>query len=154
MSCPSCPLLFTFRDTVSGNGYFARVAFHGRALAVREDDGVWMYGVQPGGLAAGGKDEGEAYLTFRQEYTAVLYDIAAEATTFDEFRAEVQSFFDQASQDTLQAWEAAVEDVRKNKVNVEGIPRQPAESPRYVEVEIAKPSAAVNALDTPRRLAA
>src|SRR5688572_12198622 len=95
----SCPLLFTFRDNVSGNGFFARVATHGRALAVRESDGVWRYGVNPGGLAAGGKDESDAYLEFRREYTAILYDIATDAASFDDFRAEVQRFFVETAED-------------------------------------------------------
>jgi hypothetical protein len=60
---------------------------------VQEGGGVWMYGVRPGGLAAGGKDEGEAYLEFCQACRSVLYDIAEEASDFPDFKGRVERFF-------------------------------------------------------------
>jgi hypothetical protein len=47
------PLLLGFHDLVAGNGYIAGIALsNGRALLVDEGDGFWMYGVNPGGMAA------------------------------------------------------------------------------------------------------
>ena len=54
------PLIFTYRDLVYGTGILAEVRVRGRALAVTEQDGVWMYGVSPGGLAAPGATVPEA----------------------------------------------------------------------------------------------
>ena len=42
------PLLFTFRDKIEGRDFVAEVVAHGRVLAVEEQEGWWLYGVQPG----------------------------------------------------------------------------------------------------------
>jgi hypothetical protein len=47
--------MFTFRDKVTSRGFIADVTTYGRLLAVHEDDGWWFCGVNPGGLASGGK---------------------------------------------------------------------------------------------------
>ena len=52
------PLLFGFRDLVAGNGFVAGVNLNGRALLADEGDGFVMYGVNPGGIAAGGSNRG------------------------------------------------------------------------------------------------
>ena len=62
---PQYPLLFGYRDLVMGNGFMAGVTTEGRALLVDEDGGAWMYGVNPGGVAAGGHDHGAAAAAFR-----------------------------------------------------------------------------------------
>ena len=58
------PLIFTYRDLVYGTGILAEVRVRGRVLAVTEQDGVWMYGVNPGGLAAPGATIPEAHAAF------------------------------------------------------------------------------------------
>ena len=78
------PLLLGFRDLIAGNGFVASVALNGRALLVDEDDGFWMYGVNPGGLAAGGSTAAEALAEFRKDYRLVLFDIATEAEGFED----------------------------------------------------------------------
>lgn len=70
------PLLFTFRDKVSGNGFLANVVAHGRSLASQEKDGWWIYGVEPGDLAAGGTTFAKAQCEFRKAFTTILFDIA------------------------------------------------------------------------------
>jgi hypothetical protein len=134
------PLLFTFRDKVEGNEFLAVITVHGRALAIQEDDGWWIHGVQPGGLAAGGHTFLEAYGEFRRDFTAILFDIAEEAKDFWAFKAGVQAFFDET--DEVDEWKAAVEAVRAGNVKADGIPlpgdgirKCPADSPRYIEVE-------------------
>jgi hypothetical protein len=42
----NCPVMFTFQDTVSGNGFLSGIEIHGRAIMTREDDGKWC-GVVP-----------------------------------------------------------------------------------------------------------
>ena len=93
------PLLLGFRDLVAGNGYIADIALsNGRALLVDEGDGFWMYGVNPGGMAAGGASLGEAQAEFRTAYKSVLFDIAAEAESFEAFKAEVERFLTENEQ--------------------------------------------------------
>ena len=50
------PLLFTYRDTLFGTGLLLEVqVVNGRALCVKEaEDEYWVYGVNPGGMAAHG----------------------------------------------------------------------------------------------------
>ena len=54
------PLIFTYRGNVFGDRYIASVSAVSRVLGIQEDDGIWLSGVQPGGLAAGGTDVWEA----------------------------------------------------------------------------------------------
>ncbi len=42
------PMMFIFRDTISGNGFLAGITLSGRALMMEEDGKWWMYGVRPG----------------------------------------------------------------------------------------------------------
>lgn len=132
------PLLFGYRDLVAGEGFLAGVALDGRALLVDEEDGAWVYGVSPGGLAAVGHDHSEATVRFREAYRLVLDDIAASAKSFDEFKAEVESFFAEVSKPTEEAWRRAVEQVRRNEVGLEWLKRQPADSKRGVEVVLVE----------------
>lgn len=100
-------LLFTFLDKVEGAGYLAAVEVHGRVLAEEEDGEWWMYGVNPGGLAALGKTRPEAYAEFRSSLMKVLFDLATEARDFYAFRAAAREFFDQTDKVTVDEWNAA-----------------------------------------------
>lgn len=150
------PLLFGFRDLVAGNGYVAGVAIsNGRALLVDEGDGFWMYGVNPGGLAAGGKDLGEAQSEFRTAFKSVLFDIAAEAQTFETFRTEVERFFRETNDPTLLEWNEAVAEVRLGHTDADWLPKKSAESTPDVEVvRLEHPEPSVNALDDEAKIAA
>ena len=87
----SLPFLFSYRDTLFGNGFVVHVeARNGRALCAREEDGWWMYGVNPGGMAAHGDDPHAAHAAFRKTFSDVLLDIAKDTRSFDEFRAQVE----------------------------------------------------------------
>lgn len=136
------PLLFTFHDRVSGNGFLADVATHGRALAVQEDDGWWMSGVQPGAIAGGGRTLLEAHADFRRTFTAVLFDIAAEAENFQLFNLNVRAFFDQTNDESIAEWDAAVLAVRRREITARDLPVTPngireerADSPRFIAIE-------------------
>jgi hypothetical protein len=150
------PLLFGFRDLVAGNGYVAGVAIsNGRALLVDEGDGFWMCGVNPGGLAAGGKGVGDAQSEFRAAFKSVLFDIAEEAPSFEAFRIEVEQFFLETNKPTLLEWDEAVAEVRQGHTDASWLPRKSAESEMGVEiVQLEHPMPSVNALDDEAKIAA
>lgn len=151
------PILFGFRDLVAGPGFVAGVATEGRALLVDEgqDDGFWMYGVNPGGVAGTGSTLGEAQADFRQRYKSVLFDIASASRDFTTFRRSVEQFFSETNKPTEEEWNIAVEDVRAGRVEADWLPKGKAEAVRRVQVvEIEEPVAGVNALDEQPAVAA
>lgn len=112
------PLLFTFRDTVSGNGFLAGITLSGRALMIKEDENEWcVYGVRPAAIAEVGTTPQEAYLRFRNRYKEVFFDIAAESDSFEAFRAEVESFYNQPDYSEEKRWEEAVKNLRSGTVD-------------------------------------
>jgi hypothetical protein len=150
------PLLFGFRDLVAGNGYVANVSIsNGRALLVDEEDGFWMYGVTPGGLAAGGKSIGDAQSEFRTAFKSILFDIAEEAQSFEAFRTEVERFLRETNNPTLLEWGEAVAEVRLGHIGADWLPRKSAESTMDVEIiQLENPMPSVNALDEEAKIAA
>jgi hypothetical protein len=142
------PLLYGLNDVIAGNGFFASVSVSGRALLVDEGDGFWMYGVTPGAIAAGGSTPSEAQLEFRQIYRSVLFDIAAEAQSFDELKAQVEQFFFVTDEATAAEWDAAVIEVREGRVDADWLPKRKADSKTGVKVELLEHAVpTVNALD-------
>ena len=142
------PVLFSFRDLIAGNGFVASIDLSGRALLVDEEDGFWMYGVNPGGLAAGGATPGEVLSEFRSMYRSVLFDIAIEATSFEDFQRDVQQFFEATNEATAKDWEAAVAAVRSGLVDADWLPKRRAESTLAVKIhKLEHPTPAANLLD-------
>lgn len=146
------PILFTFREKVSGTRFMAEVIMNGRLLASPEDEGWWMYGVEPGGLAAGGATPTEAFGEFKRVLTSVLYDIAADAKTFEQFSFQVRRFFREKNEASEAEWHEAVVQIRQGTITEQGIPvnnktirRLPADTKRSV---LVKPLRAATA--TPR----
>ena len=158
------PVLFTFRDKISGNRFLAEVVMSGRLLVVDEGDGWWMYGVEPGGLAEGGRNSADALIALRQAYREVIFDIASESKTFKAFKAQVEKFFGEKCAELEQEWQAAVEEVRNGTVLREGlevrnkpIEKMDAGTPRSVKVRLLKIGEARpkdNQLDLPLAVAA
>jgi predicted RNase H-like HicB family nuclease len=134
------PILITLQDTISGNGFLVRVTVSGRTLMRQEEDGKWwMYGVRPAAIAEAGGTIDEAFLRFRQAHTQVLLDIVQESPNFDEFRTEVERFFNENDVDE-QAWEEALKAVRDAQIAppepFSKLPRQSPDSrPARIEVE-------------------
>jgi hypothetical protein len=133
------PLIITLQDTISGNGFLAKITLSGRTLMRREDGKWWMYGVRPAAIAASGATIDEAFLRFRQGHKEVLFDIAQDSTTFDEFRTEVERFFNEGDADE-QAWENALKVIRDGHIAppepFSNLPRQsPDARPARIEVE-------------------
>lgn len=142
------PLLFGRRELVEGNGFIAGVAVHGRLLLTEEGAESWVEGVNPGGIAARGESPGQALAEFGSEYRVVLFDIAADSRSFEEFKAEVERFFNDTSLPAAREWTAAVEDVRAGRVAADWLKKQPADSPLGIDVIlIQQPLAAHNEED-------
>lgn len=134
------PILITLQDTISGDGFLARITVSGRTLMRQEQDGKWwMYGVRPAAIAESGSSVDEAFLRFRQAHTQVLLDMVQESKNFDEFRAEAERFFNESDLDE-QAWEEALKAVRGAHIAPPEpfckLPRQSPDSrPARIEVE-------------------
>lgn len=130
------PLLFTYRGPVFGVGFVANVEARGQVLASIETDSTWFYGVNPGGLAADGVTFDEAHIAFRKALTSVLFDIALEVTSFQEFKSSVEQFFQETNEPTFSEWETAVAEVRHGNLEMEGLPRESADSPPFITVTL------------------
>jgi hypothetical protein len=131
------PLLFTYRDTLFGNGFLVEVqATNGRALCVREGDAYWVYGVNPGGMAAHGEDADAAHGAFRHSFSEILVDLAQGAPSFDAFQTAVQAFFEDTNPGYEAEWRAAVASVKRGDVTLEGVPLVSADSPRSIVVSL------------------
>lgn len=144
------PLLFTFRDTLFGNGFVVEVcASNGRVLCSHEADGVWMYGVNPGGMSAHGADAVAARQEFNATFSRILKDLAQETRSFDEFKQVVAEFFEDTNKGNEADWDEAVKRVRAGKVQIADLASVPAESPRNLSVEIKR---RVSALDNQAEL--
>ena len=128
------PLVCTYRNTVSGNGFVAKVEMRGRMLAVvDEDERVWIHAVLPAGWAEAGGTIAEAHAAFRQSYTAMLYDLAEDAGTFTEFKAAVQAL-ERASHPLLASWKEAVQDMRPEWGDTLDLQIEPAGQMPYLKV--------------------
>jgi hypothetical protein len=131
----SYPVLFGYRDVISGRHFMAFIKTDGRALLTKEEDGCWLYGVYPGGMAGGGKEIAEASRELKTSYLSVLFDIAEEASSFEAFKEEVERFFHQRNDATMQEWEAAHAQVKSGELSTDDLPRRDtATTPPCVEV--------------------
>lgn len=145
------PLMFTFRDAVSGNGFLAGITLSGRALMIHEnDDKWWVYGVRPGAIAETGETPPEAYLRFRNTYKNLLFDIASESANYDAFKAEVERFYSEPDGEEELRWTSAVEALRSGSL----VPEPPFESLLKEPPENRPSSIAVLRLDTAQRFTA
>ena len=110
------PLYFDLRQVVVGNGFLASVRLRGRATGMEDFGSIWIYGVNPGGLADHGPDLKAAYANFRRSLGLVLFDIAEDAADFDEFRAAVSDFLDQTDAESVAEWTDARREIRGGRV--------------------------------------
>ena len=142
------PLLFGRRELFEGNGFIAGVTLNVRLLLTDVGSESWVEGVNPGGIVAKGDTPRQALAEFCLEYRVVLYDIASDAGSFEEFKAEVERFFHDTSPIAAREWTTAVEEVRAGKVDADWLRKQPADSPLGINVVLVqKPQAANNEED-------
>jgi hypothetical protein len=117
---PDYPVMFTVRDTVSGNGFLAGVTLTGRALMCKEDDQRWwVYGVRPGAIAESGATPEEAFLRFRNSYKNVLFDFAGSVEKYEQFKTCVEHFYSQPDVEEESRWLAAYNALRHGQVKAE-----------------------------------
>ena len=77
----------------------------------------------------------------------MLFDIAAEATTIEEFADEVRRFFEATNEPTLLEWSQALEEVRRGKLATD-LPQANADVPPSIGVvRIEIPSPETNEFD-------
>lgn len=134
------PLMFTFRDAISGEGFLAGITLVGRSLMVEEDGKWWMYGVRPGGIAESGEIPHETFLRFRNRYKEILFDIAGECRTFETFRQEIERFYYEPDTEEERRWEDAVNHIRSGNLSppppFSDLPREAPETrPSQITVE-------------------
>lgn len=133
----SFPLLFTFREVLLGNGALVEIKVsNGRALCVHEEDGYWIYGVNPGGMAAYGADADGARAEFRSAFSGIMREIANECGSFASHVEAVNQFVADTNRGYEKDWHAAVQAVKHGGVKVDGLESLPAETPMTVEVSI------------------
>lgn len=112
------PVLFTYRDIIVGHGFVAKVETSGRFLMKDSGAGekVWIYGVNPGPIAAEGETQKEAAEAFRVTYRHALLDLVCDAKNFEHFTEEVKDFCGQTCDETQEEWKQAVKLVREGKL--------------------------------------
>ena len=118
------PLYFDLRQVVVGNGFLAAVRLRGRATGMEDFGSIWIYGVNPGGLADHGPDLKTAYGNFRRSLGLVLFDLAEDAADFDEFRAAVSDFLEQADAESVAEWIEARREIRSGRVPEVDFPQE------------------------------
>lgn len=133
------PLLLGQSELVSGRGFRARVDLSGRALLIDEGRELWVESINPGGLAARGRNLGEALTRLGTAFRSLLHGLASDSDSFLHFRSQVEGLFEATSPVTVQDWEAAVEQVKSGKLAPDGLDRRPAESPLRLEVTEVAP---------------
>jgi hypothetical protein len=136
------PVMFTFRDVVSGNGFLSGVTLGGRALMVHEPaEQCWcIYGVRPAPIAESGKTPLEAFANFRNAYKNVLFDYAEGAQDFNTFKTQIEQFYAQPDNDEEMRWNEAYQQIRAGNVAVEApftdLPKEsPENRPSYISVQ-------------------
>ena len=136
------PIMLTLQDSISGNGFHARITMSGRTLMRHEEGKWWMYGVRPAGIAASGENIEDAFLRFRTRYKEVLFDVAQESRTFEDFASQVERFFNESDADNEdeRRWENALASIRSGGWNpptpFANLPRRAPEAhPSFIKVE-------------------
>ena len=135
------PLMFTFRDCISGDGFLAGVTISGRALMLSEEGEWWIYGVRPSAIAETGETPQETFLRFRERTRRLLFDFALQSSDFAEFDSMVSNFFYENDEEEEARWKAAFKRIRTGEIEPEGsflstLPKEPPEErPAQITVE-------------------
>lgn len=136
------PVMFTFRDAVSGNGFLSGVTLGGRALIVHEpQDQAWrIYGVRPAPIAESGATPLEAFANFRNAYKNVLFDFAESAASFEAFKECAERFYALPDADEENRWLEALQAIRAGSVQIDAllkdVPKEaPENRPSFISVQ-------------------
>lgn len=113
------PIFFAFKDVVACGQFKALIQARGKALLTYEGNKWWMYGVQPGGMAASGSDVGEAFKAFNRTFGHIIRDIAEEvAHCPNEFEKTARRFFDDIDEEEQRTWQEARDKIRSGEMGV------------------------------------
>lgn len=136
------PILYSLYELVEGNGFVARIELNGTALATEEEPGEWWaYGINPGAIAASGETIREAFASLQVSFRAYLQDCAAEASGFEEFKAELERFFHETGPESHREWDEAVRAVRAGAAIPSNLDKQSLDSsPRGIRVSEVGPT--------------
>ena len=154
------PLYFDLRVVVEGGGFLARVELRGRVTCEEEFGSVWMYGVNPGGLAENGEDLESAYANFSRALTEIVGDFAERAADFGAFREDVEEFLMGTTEEIVDEWAAARRRIRDGDSPDLRLPRETADLEPVLHIQdstlggIPRPAATEDAGDSRPLLAA
>ena len=148
------PLYCKFREVILGKKFAAGVEVHCRVIADPEEGGWWLYGVNPGAIAASGTDLSGAVADFRSRFKGVLFDFASESDNFEAFGTLVRKFFKATDTATERDWCEAREAVRSGKADMPGMHRDVSNDEGTVKVVKLRLSPTENILDNGAVLAA
>lgn len=145
------PLFLSYKSAIIGNGFVAEITATGRLLATVEAEGWWLYGVNPGGIAAEGRSLDDAHTAMRESLRLVFVDFAQESPTFEEFKARVSAFFYETDDETVGEWQEAVTLIRaaQSAPNTMGLPRRQAETEPAITVILRPSEQLTPAMNTP-----
>jgi hypothetical protein len=118
------PLLLAFKGTFFGRGFVAEVDGCGRLLASEslEASEWWLYGVNPGAIAASGATLDEAHADLRHALIKTMEMFAAEAPSFEAFSAEVHRYFLTTNEPVEAERREALARVRATAEQIDGLP--------------------------------
>lgn len=129
------PLLIDFKGTLFCQGFVAEVKAGGRLVASEyAPDDWWLYGVNPGAIAASGDSLDAAHEQFRVAMREILVRFATEAESFAAFKRETESFFLSTNEPAKADWQVAVDRVRTYKECLGDLPIRSAASRVFVDV--------------------
>lgn len=125
---------------MAGNGFIAHVMIRGRCLLEQTNEEFWSaLGVNPGGLAGDGTSMSEAYHDLLERMRLVVFDIAEEAESFEDFADQVRHFVLETNRLNEGDWQDAVAKVRSGELDLEGIRREDADRDSRVEIILVAP---------------
>ena len=81
-----------------------------------------------GGWDAAAGEGAEALNEFKKGYLSVLFDIATESKSFDEYKAALNQFFCEVNPANEDAWKGALQEVRQGRLALSGFGSAKAES--------------------------
>lgn len=135
------PLFFNHGGLVAGQGFIAQVAIEGRVLVEETDDNFFTaLGVNPGSSAGHGATLSEAMHALKDDIKLVIFEIAEEASGFEDFEKRVREFVLLTRSADQAEWDEAVALVRAGELDTEAFPtRKPAETQATVRVRLVEP---------------
>ena len=103
------------------------------------EDGWWLYGVQPGGMAENGETPQEAYARFYNAFKVIVTDLAVEHPEYVGFEQAARQFFNGIDANDEGRWRSAADAIRSGRMVPEApfteLPRLPQETQSYLQVE-------------------